>query len=88
MNTTAPKGDVILGAAAYGGGFPLFWNAVTETINETDRSLSVIQRNTAGSAENIGFLDAGKLDIALVTAELAYGLRGYWPRKERPRDCG
>jgi TRAP-type uncharacterized transport system substrate-binding protein len=72
MNTTAPKVDVILGAAAYGGGFRLFGNAVAESINKTDRSLSVIPRNTAGSAENIGLLDAGKLDIALVAAEPAY----------------
>ena len=62
----APKVDVILGGAAYGGGFPLFGNAVAETINETDRSLSVIPWNDAGSAENIGLLDVGKFDVALV----------------------
>lgn len=72
MNTTAPKVDVILVAVAYGGGFPLFGNPVEETINETDGSLSVIPWSTAGSAENVGLLDAGKLDIALAAAESAY----------------
>jgi hypothetical protein len=72
MNTIAPKVDVILGAAAYGGDFPVFGNAVAQTINETGRPLSVIPRNSTGGAANIGLLDAGKLDIAPVAADPAY----------------
>jgi hypothetical protein len=72
MNATAEKTEIILGTATPGGGFPLFGSAAAETINETDTSLSVMPRNTAGSAENIGLLEAGKLDIALVAGEPTY----------------
>ena len=72
MNAIAQKTEIILGTATPGGGFPLFGSAAAETINETDTSLSVMPRNTAGSAENIGLLEAGKLDIALVAGEPTY----------------
>ncbi|MFM0013523.1 hypothetical protein [Paraburkholderia sediminicola] len=71
MNMTAPKVDVILGMAEYGGGSPLLENVGEETINEIGRLLSVIPTNDAGSAGNIGLLDAGNLDIALVAAEFS-----------------
>ena len=66
------KTTVIFGTATPGGGFPLFGGAAAETMNETDPSLSVEPRNTKGSAENIGLLEDGKLDIALVAGEPAY----------------
>jgi TRAP-type uncharacterized transport system substrate-binding protein len=72
MNATAPKVDMILGMAEYGGGSPLLGNVAEETLNEIDRSLSVIPRNRTGSTENIGILDASKLDIAPAAAEPAY----------------
>lgn len=63
---------VILGTATPGGGFPLYGGAFADTVNETDTSLYVEPRNTKGSTENIPLLEAGQLDIALVTGEPAY----------------
>ena len=63
---------VTLGTATPGGGFPLYGGAFAETVNETDPALAVEPRNTKGSTENIPLLEAGQLDIALVTGEPAY----------------
>ena len=63
---------VTLGTATPGGGFPVYGDAVAQTINETDPTLSVQPRNTKGSAENIPLLEAGDLDIALVQGEAAF----------------
>jgi hypothetical protein len=60
---------VVLGTATPGGGFPVFGAAFAETVNETDASLLVQPRNTKGSTENIPLIEAGSLDIALVTGE-------------------
>jgi hypothetical protein len=61
-----------LGTATPGGGFPLYGGAVAEVINQTDSSISIEPRNTKGSTENIPLLEAGNLDLALVTGEPAY----------------
>jgi len=63
---------VALGTATPGGGFPLYGGAFADTINETDTSLKIEPRNTKGSTENIPLLEAGHLDIGLVTGEPAY----------------
>jgi TRAP transporter TAXI family solute receptor len=63
---------IVLATATPGGGFPFFGDNAAAVINETDPSLSVETRNTKGSAENIGLLDQGKVDIALVAGEPAY----------------
>jgi TRAP transporter TAXI family solute receptor len=63
---------IILGTATPGGGFPLYGGAFADIVNETDTALSVEPRNTKGSIENIPLLEAGRLDIALVTGEPAY----------------
>ena len=73
---------VILGTATPGGGFPLYGGAFAETVNETDPTLAVEPRNTKGSTENIPLLEAGALDIALVTGEPAYEA---WEGIGRPR---
>jgi TRAP transporter TAXI family solute receptor len=65
------KTIVILGTATPGGGFPVYGQALSESINERDSTLEVRPQNTAGSAENIPLLEAGKLDIALVQGEAA-----------------
>jgi uncharacterized protein len=70
--TAQQQTRVILGTATPGGGFPLYGDAVTAVVNETDPSLLVEPRNTKGSTENIPLLEAGALDIALVTGEPAY----------------
>jgi TRAP transporter TAXI family solute receptor len=68
----ADKTAVILGTATPGGGFPLYGAAFAETVNEEDATLSVQPRNTKGSTENIPLIEAGTLDIALVTGEPFY----------------
>lgn len=60
---------VVLGTATPGGGFPVFGDALAQTVGEADPSLRVQPRNTKGSTENIPLLEAGSLDIALVTGE-------------------
>lgn len=70
MNTATT--EVSLATATPGGGFPLFGGAAAETINETDPTLNVVPRNTKGSAENIGLLERGEVDIGLVAGEPAY----------------
>jgi TRAP transporter TAXI family solute receptor len=66
------KIDVSLATATPGGGFPLFGGAAAEAVNGTDPTLNVVPRNTMGSAENIGLLEQGLVDIALVAGEPAY----------------
>jgi TRAP transporter TAXI family solute receptor len=63
---------ISLGTATPGGGFPLYGNAFAEVMNDADPTLSILPRNTKGSTENIPLLEAGSLDIALVTGEPAY----------------
>jgi hypothetical protein len=63
---------VILGTATPGGGFPVYGQAVAETIREADPSLEVETRNTKGSTENVPMLEAGQLDLGLVQGEVAY----------------
>src|SRR5689334_19430335 len=70
--TAQQRKQVILGTATPGGGFPLYGDAVTAVVNAVDPSLAVEPRNTKGSTENIPLLEAGTLDIALVTGEPAY----------------
>jgi hypothetical protein len=73
--TPAPAPDrttVVLGTATPGGGFPVYGEAVAETINATDPSLQVQPRNTKGSTENVPLLEAGQLDLGLVQGEVAY----------------
>jgi uncharacterized protein len=66
------KTTISLGTATPGGGFPLYGNAFADVLNEADPALSIEPRNTKGSTENIPLLEAGQLDIALVTGEPAY----------------
>jgi uncharacterized protein len=63
---------VTLATATPGGGFPFFGDNAAAVINGTDKSLLVETKNTKGSAENIGLLEAGTMDIALVAGEPAY----------------
>jgi len=71
-NASAGPRVVILGTATPGGGFPVYGEAVAETINAVDHSLRVETRNTKGSTDNVPMLEAGQLDIALVQGEVAH----------------
>jgi uncharacterized protein len=67
-----PKTTISLGTATPGGGFPLYGNAFAEIMNAADPTLSIEPRNTKGSFENIPLLEAGQLDLGLVTGEPSY----------------
>src|SRR6478736_8136263 len=69
---TISKTTISLGTATPGGGFPLYGDAFAAVMNEADPALSIEPRNTRGSNENIPLLEAGSLDIALVTGEPSY----------------
>jgi TRAP transporter TAXI family solute receptor len=66
------KTAVTLGTATPGGGFPVYGQAVADTVNEVDPALDVRTRNTKGSTENVPLLEAGALDLALVQGEVAH----------------
>ena len=63
---------VTLGTATPGGGFPVYGDAVAETINGLDPALEVRTRNTKGSTENVPMLERGELDLGLVQGEVAH----------------
>jgi TRAP transporter TAXI family solute receptor len=69
---TISKTTISLGTATPGGGFPLYGSAFAEIMNGADPSLSIEPRNTKGSNENIPMLEAGQLDLGLVTGEPSY----------------
>ena len=68
----AGRTTVTLGTATPGGGFPVYGQAVADTINEVDATLDVRPRNTKGSTENVPLLEAGSLDLALVQGEVVH----------------
>src|SRR2546426_12065355 len=71
MSTTQTT-VAVLGPATPGGGFPVYGAAFADTVNETDPTLAIEQRNTKGSTENVPLLEDGRLDIALVQGEVAH----------------
>lgn len=70
--TTTIGATISLGTATPGGGFPLYGNAFAELMNAADPQMSIVPRNTKGSAENIPLLEKGELALALVAGEPAY----------------
>jgi len=70
--SSADRTVVTLGTATPGGGFPVYGQAVADTINEVDATLYVQPRNTKGSTENVPLLEAGSLDLALVQGEVVH----------------
>ncbi|HKW36265.1 MAG TPA: TAXI family TRAP transporter solute-binding subunit [Burkholderiales bacterium] len=66
------KTIVVLGTATPGGGFPVYGEAYSSTLNEMDPTLSVEPRNTKGSTENIPLLEAGTIDLGQATGEVTY----------------
>src|SRR5712691_8444512 len=66
------KTVVILGTATPGGGFQVYGAAYSAVLNEMDKTLTVEQRSTKGSTENVPLLAEGKIDIGLATGEVTY----------------
>src|SRR5580658_883719 len=63
---------VTLATATPGGGFPLYGGVVAEVANAVDPSLAVECRNTRGSTENVPLLETSRVDLGLVTGEVAF----------------
>ena len=61
-----------LASATPGGGFPVYAEALIQSLKAVDPSLVIEQRNTKGSSENIGLIERGEVDLALVQGESAY----------------
>jgi len=69
---SAEPAHLVLATATPGGGFPAFGEAFVAALRTVDPALTVETRSTGGSAENIGLLRAGRVDLALVQGEYAY----------------
>jgi len=68
----AEVSTLVLGTATPGGGFTVYGEALAETLRETDPTLDIRPRPTAGSKENIPLLESGQLDLGLVEGTAAY----------------
>jgi TRAP transporter TAXI family solute receptor len=72
VNPTAAATTLTLGTATPGGGFPVYGEAIAETVRAVDPTLAITPRRTKGSTDNVPRLEAGELDIGLVQGEIAY----------------
>jgi uncharacterized protein len=63
---------LVLATATPGGGFPAFGAALVTAVRATDPTVTIELRTTGGSAENVGLLRNGSVDLALVQGEYAY----------------
>lgn len=63
---------LVLATATPGGGFPAFGAALVNALRATDPAVTIELRATGGSAENVGLLRDGSVDLALVQGEYAY----------------
>ena len=62
---------LVLGTATPGGGFPIYGDAFAAMVNAQEPKLRIEPRNTKGSTENVGLLEANQIDLALVLGEIA-----------------
>jgi len=63
---------VTLGTATAGGGFEAYGRVLAEVVNALDPTIEVRPQATGGSTENVALLAAGRVDLALVTGEVAH----------------
>lgn len=68
----AETARIVLATATPGGGFPAFGETFVAAMRASDPMLTIETRATGGSAENIGLLRDGRVDLALVQGEYAY----------------
>ena len=68
----AQSKPLVLATATRGGGFQAYGAALIAAIREADPAIAIDEQPTGGSAENVGLLRDGKVDLALVQGELAY----------------
>jgi len=69
--TASETDKLVLGTATKGGGFQLFGQHLLEVINANDASLRLEELPTKGSAQNLPFLEEGKIDVGLVEGNAA-----------------
>jgi uncharacterized protein len=69
--STEPALRLVLATATPGGSFPAFGQALAEAVRTVDPGLTLVQRPSKGSQENLGLLRAGTVDLALVQGEYA-----------------
>ncbi|MGU3360374.1 TAXI family TRAP transporter solute-binding subunit [Methylobacterium sp. M6A4_1b] len=69
--STGAPGGLVLATATPGGSFPAFGQALVEALGATDPTLSITLRPSKGSAENVGLLKGGTVDLALVQGDYA-----------------
>jgi TRAP transporter TAXI family solute receptor len=72
VRATAQPKALVLATATRGGGFQAYGAALVAAIREADPAIAIEEQPTGGSAENVGLLRDGKVDLALVQGELAY----------------
>lgn len=65
-------GGLVLATATPGGSFPAFGQALVEALRTVDPALSIALQPSKGSAENVGLLKGGSVDLALVQGDYAY----------------
>lgn len=63
---------VTLATATPGGGFPAFGDAFAASVHAVEPDLVIETRPSGGSAENLGLLSRGEVDLALVQGAYAY----------------
>jgi hypothetical protein len=63
---------LILGTAAAGGTFVLYAQALMDVLRSVDSLLEIHGKPTKGSGENVRLLEAGDVDLALVSGEVAH----------------
>src|SRR5712691_9788019 len=63
---------VVLGTATPGGGFQVYGAAYSAVLNGMDKTLTLEERSTKGSTENVPLLAEGKIDVGLATGEVTY----------------
>jgi len=68
----AQSAQLILGTAAPGGTFVLYAQALIDTLRAVDALLEIKGRPSKGSGENVRLLEAGDVDLALVSGEVAH----------------
>ncbi len=67
----AQQGRITLGTAAAGGGFPIYGEAFVAMMKAVDPTLDFRLVATGGTSENVPKLEAGDLDLGLVSGEIA-----------------
>jgi TRAP transporter TAXI family solute receptor len=70
--THAEQAPLRLGTGTAGGGFQAYGEALAVAIHGADPRLAITPVPTKGSTENLPMLEDGRLDLALVTGEVAH----------------